>query len=162
MIQNFNYITFLLSLSLSLFVSRFLYPSHLAPTFFFYCISPFIIPACFAAQSSNIPALLFVPFPVLPIHDSLSILDYTRPPVYVAVLSYLHFFFGHVSSLHLSCLSRYVTLTNWCSFVKAFYFPCHFHLDREAKCEHMWQTPSLLRMSVCVCGGGVLLTTVPE
>ena len=89
-------------------------------------------------------SLFMTPYPFLitPVHPSMWLSSHT---------CILCFFFGHVSSLHPSCLSRYVTLTNWCSFVKAFYFPCHFHLDREAKCEHMWQTPTLMRMSVCLC-----------
>ena len=188
MIPNFNDIIFFpslslsvclsvsvcLSLSLSLSVSPFLYPSHLAPTFFFILYNSFHYSRMFRSPSSNIPALLFVPFPVLPIHNSLSILDYTRPPVYVAVLSYLHFFFFF---FFLDTFLHYISpvflgTSHWLIDVRSSrHFISHVTsiLIAELNANTCGRPPlfcACLCVCVCVCvcvaGGGALLTTVPE
>jgi hypothetical protein len=62
------------------------------------------------------------------------LLSSTRPSGCPLILSvclstFLHYIFS---------FSRHVTLTNWRSFVEAFYSPCSIHFDSEAERAHMW------------------------
>jgi hypothetical protein len=79
--------------SVWLFVSPFHYPSCLAPTFILILYNSLCSFRMFRSLIFQHSYTLFVRFPVPSIHDSQSILDYTRALVHVAVLLYLRFAF---------------------------------------------------------------------